>query len=450
MKRLFALLSLTVLILVSFSSCSDVVDDNVVSYDVPEDVYITFGHYEQDNNKSNGKEEIEWLVLDTKPDGKMLVISKYALDCQPFEDNCLNHDVSWKNSSLREWLNSSFLNEAFSQTEQVKICRASDGKITFLPSYDESLAEREQIFLLDIGEANLYFDSDELRQCKATDYAIARGVSYNSNNKNCAWWLRDVGNVHRTHAATVDIRGTVPSYNDSDWTIVSFDFRAVRPAMWIDFEANDFTTVGDTVDICEAKTGDYISFGCYDQDYDTENGKEAIEWLVLDVQDGKALIISKYGLDCQEYNHKYKDTTWEDCSLRYWLNNNFLNAAFTESEKMQICTTNIFSEKNPIYGTSSGNETQDKIFLLSINEVNRYFSSDEDRKCLPTPYALEQGVFATIEDDNFGYCEWWLRSLGGHSPYAAYVGCGGDVDIFGKNANYYSAVRPALWIKLNP
>ena len=74
------------------------------------------------------------------------------------------------------------------------------------------------------------------------------------------------------------------------------------------------------------KVGDYVNFGTYEQDNNTSNGKEEVEWLVLEVKDGKALIISKYALDCKPYNTGLTGATWETCTLRKWLNNNFINA----------------------------------------------------------------------------------------------------------------------------
>lgn len=77
-----------------------------------------------------------------------------------------------------------------------------------------------------------------------------------------------------------------------------------------------------------------MSFGKYEQDNNTSNGKEKIEWLVLEVKDGKALVISKYALDCKPYNTSSTNVTWETCSLRNWLNNDFINSAFSATEKL--------------------------------------------------------------------------------------------------------------------
>ena len=100
------------------------------------------------------------------------------------------------------------------------------------------------------------------------------------------------------------------------------------------------------------------------------------------------MLISKYGLDAKPYNEKITGITWESCTLRKWLNNDFLNAAFSAEERAIISKTRVTADENPEYDTSPGNDTNDKIFLLSITEVNKYFSSDEARKCAPTDYAI--------------------------------------------------------------
>lgn len=192
------------------------------------------------------------------------------------------------------------------------------------------------------------------------------------------------------------------------------------------------------------KVGNYIKFGEYEQDNNTANGKEDIEWLVLEVKDGKALVISKYALDCKPYNTISTDVTWETCTLRKWLSNDFLGSAFSAKEKAMIPTVTISADKNPDYSTNPGNATQDQVFLLSITEVNKYFSSDSARQCKPTKYAVANGAYVNSN------CWWWLRSPGDTQNYAAHVSSGGSVLCAGDYVNTGNdAVRPALWIDLN-
>ena len=195
-----------------------------------------------------------------------------------------------------------------------------------------------------------------------------------------------------------------------------------------------------------AKAGDYVFFGEYEQDNNTANGKENIEWLVLEVNDGKALVISKHALDCKLYNTSFTAVTWETCTLRKWLNNDFINVAFSADEKAMIPTVTVSADKNPEHSTNPGNATQDQVFLLSITEANKYLSSDSARQCEPTDFAVANVAW---ERDS-GNCWWWLRSPGYRQNTATYVRDDGGVVEFGLHVHYDDfAIRPALWIDLN-
>ena len=199
----------------------------------------------------------------------------------------------------------------------------------------------------------------------------------------------------------------------------------------------------------QANSVKIITFGSYEQDNNLENGKEAIEWLVLDVKDGKALVISKYALDCKQYNETYTSVTWETCTLRTWLNNDFLNSAFSESEKSKILTVTVSADSNPSYRTNPGNATKDQIFLLSITEAEKYFSYGSARECQPTAYAKAQGAWTSSSGTYAGNCWWWLRSPGWSQNNAACVSYVVNVYYDGSNVHSSSyAVRPALWIDL--
>ena len=200
-----------------------------------------------------------------------------------------------------------------------------------------------------------------------------------------------------------------------------------------------------------AEVGAYVTFGSYEQDNNASNGEEDIKWLVLDKEDNKLLLISVCALDCRPYNEIDNDITWEACTLRKWLNNYFFNNAFAEEEKAFISNTEISAEKNyyeKLYfpDMRSGNVTSDKIFLLSIDEVKKYFGSEETRQCRPTNYARKNGV--DINDN--GKCWWWLRSPGWYQNSAAHVNNNGVLtEVLGMPVDYDRyGVRPALWIEL--
>ncbi len=213
-----------------------------------------------------------------------------------------------------------------------------------------------------------------------------------------------------------------------------------------------------------ANVGDYVCYGRYEQDNDLDNGKEEIEWLVLDKKDDKVLVISKYALDCQPYNVSSSDTSWETCTLRKWLNDNFLNGAFSDEEKSNISIVNLTTVANPNDNTNQGNDTQDNVFLLDVDEANKYFTNDISisRQCEATKYAYAQGAlkcdastyYDTSSDVN-EMCWWWLRTChaveydGRHIYMGVDVRPDGDIHKSGLNVTRNNtAVRPAMWISI--
>ena len=204
--------------------------------------------------------------------------------------------------------------------------------------------------------------------------------------------------------------------------------------------------------IKNAKVGDIVYFGTYEQDNDTSNGKENIKWLVLAKEKNRILVISDKALDCQEYNSSDTSVTWETCTLRKWLNNDFINAAFSDDEKAMIPTVTVSADKNPEYDTDPGNATKDRVFLLSIVEAEKYFTSDEARMCVPTEYAISNGAWTSDSYTEGGKatCWWWLRSPGYYQYDAAFACIDGDIN---EHGNYVyggnRAVRPAMWISID-
>lgn len=199
-----------------------------------------------------------------------------------------------------------------------------------------------------------------------------------------------------------------------------------------------------------AEVRDYVTFGSYEQDNKTSNGAEPVEWRVLEIKDGKALLVSKYALDAKPYHTSFTDITWEDCSLRKWLNNDFINTAFTEEEKAMIPTVTVSADKGEDWDTDPGNETQDKVFLLSVEEVKQYFLINMlDRQCKPTEYALAKDVYVNSDWDNT--CHWWLRTPScNFQNAAAVVFSSGEIFDGGCHVYYDDfPVRPALWIELS-
>ena len=138
------------------------------------------------------------------------------------------------------------------------------------------------------------------------------------------------------------------------------------------------------------------------------------------------------------------------------MNGTFLNNAFSAEEQAQILSTKVSADKNPKLSTNPGNATTDKVFLLSINEAEKYFTNYEARKCAPTAYAIAQGAGTSDlykTSSGVATCRWWLRSPGntrGNTQVnAAFVFTDGSGPFYGEWVDVdYVCVRPAMWINL--
>ena len=197
--------------------------------------------------------------------------------------------------------------------------------------------------------------------------------------------------------------------------------------------------------LAEVTVGEKIYFGKYS--YDKNGGKKNIQWRVLEKRRNSLLLLTEYGIDAKRYHEKYKDITWENCTLRRWLNEEFLNEAFSDSEKELIQTTNVDNSQAEGYGgnAAGGNNTEDQVFLLSYKEAFKdYFSDNNSRICFPTEYAKIQGAYV---DKNTGSTWWWLRSPGHNQSSAARISSIGSAV---SNNVYYDSlcIRPALWVNL--
>ena len=217
--------------------------------------------------------------------------------------------------------------------------------------------------------------------------------------------------------------------------------------------------------------------------YDWEDGTtyhyfryEPVKWRVLETDGSTAMLLSDVALDDQMYNTEYKDTTWETSTIRSWLNGygagdnqesmdyssrNFIDSAFSKAEQDAIADTNVANDDNINYGTEGGNDTSDKLFLLSEKEactetaaVHGFASSgskcDEARRCKSSDYAKAMGVYSSTSEGYKGNCYWWLRSPGASGDNAIFVSSDGNIYSSGINVdiNYYNGVRVALNLNL--
>ena len=440
--------------------------------------YVTFGAYEQDNDLSNGKEDIEWLVL-AKNEDKLLVISRYVLDYGLYVAN--EKDVLWKDCALRAWLNGEFFTEAFNarQQEMIAVTYAEDHS-KLLNDETVGAIDTDNVFILDRFMLYTYFPASDQRLCHATAFANAQGASEEAS-ENCEWWLKSDSLEYSSIAPNKDISVYGMNYKEN-----ADMKKGIRPVILINVEetaaseavaeekynsAVAFIEAGNYMDaytllnglhykdskdlfirvesvlLSQAKAGDFVHFGAYEQDCDLFNGKESIEWLVLDKTEDKILVISRFALDNQPYNDTRADVTWETCSLRTWLNDTFLKNAFNPGEQELIIETTVQpAETNALSDRSEGNATVDRVFLLNYDEANRYFGSSAEMICEATDMCIP-AIYTYVFD--YSFAEWWLRTPGRNgSEY--YISCW--------IPNYYETnvdnsegyIRPAMWIKIDP
>ena len=408
---------------------------------------IYFGRYEQDNNLENGPEPIEWIVLDAQ-DGKSLVISKHILDSAPFHE--ARKEGNWVESSIRRQLNSGFFGDAFSKQEQNAIVSSDvdnskeQGNPVWITRAGAN--SRDYIFLMSYAEAKTFFPTDDDRTCKPTGFAVSNGVNQNSDGYSW-WWLRSVGsNRGNAFAGTVGSNGKLGNSN-----FENNRQGGLRPALWVDQEKLKLAVAqgkaSEEADLYRT-SGNVVQFGRYEQDGNAENGPEPIEWIVLDQQQNKSMLISKCGLTSEYFDRygAFGNVTWEASPLRKWLNQDFLASAFSEEEQPTIVKTyvdNSAGQGNTDYKSVWMNNTNDQVYLLSYAEINKYFPDNKSRACLPKSEVAAQTV--SVDKEN-GLCRWWLRSPGSLESQSMYVDSDGSCHSIMAHAMY--AVRPVIWVDL--
>lgn len=218
---------------------------------------------------------------------------------------------------------------------------------------------------------------------------------------------------------------------------------------------------------------DNIYFGTYQQSSDGSGGynTDPIKWRVLENANGQLFLLSDQNLDVFQYHVDYESVTWEKSTMRSWLNgygaaqntggssgtdytsDNFIGTAFSEKEQKAIAETEVVNDDNPTHGTEGGNNTTDKIFLLSIAEANSgsYFADNSSRIATNTAYVAGGGKIGSSYMNGVGEAGyWWLRSPGDLDHRAAGVSVDGGVGSYGFYVSFDSiAVRPAFNLDLN-
>ncbi len=337
--------------------------------------------------------------------------------CGANELDAIQKDIIYKSASASMKFDLlSDLESAIKKFRQIPEWRDSEGKIREceerIKYLEERTRKRKKIKLIVLLALFVIISAN----------TVFKLIIEPNNKYNDALAQKEAGNIVEAYEALLDLNGYKDSAEQAEAFYDEYKFEKLKTA----------------------KLGDHVRFGRYEQDGDITNGKEKIEWLVLEIKDGKALIISKYLLDCREYDTGDVGINWGSSSVRAWLNNEFLSSAFSEEELSRILVTEISADPNPTHKADQGDATEDRIFLLSVAEANKYFPSNMARRCKATAYTRAKGV-EVIESCG----DWWLRTIGINGERAAVVSLYGSILDFGYNFNNPNyAIRPALWIDL--
>lgn len=406
---------------------------------------VFFGSYEQDSNFENGKEPIEWIVVDRK-EGEAKLLSKYVLDVKPYYLN--NQKGSYKKSYLRYWMNTVFYNVAFDKNEKNKILYKEFESKSKKDVYD---------YVLPYGDIKNENRSEGYGKLDArmTDYVLHMNVNHIKEQKNDNYRLENDYYINDNYISESRI-------NQS-----GINAQGVRPCIWLkvdgiseviktdkkngydyDKEVENYYNILSRRDSKKAyslseiekakrvseydnksnvEQFDTVLFGEYEQDNNIENGKEAIEWLVLDRDEESALLLSKYILDNASYHTNKEMVGWDKSAIRLWCNSYFINEAFGDykdyilESRIKNLTSAKTQERFSNYKNIRVPDTNDKVYLMSMDEARFYFGYDTNELIDNVKLATTQTDFAksTHTEWKENYITWydenqhyWLRTIG--------------------------------------
>ena len=452
------------------------------------------------NSKCFKVEPIKWRVISVDENDAFLLAEK-CLDSQPY--NKEETAVTWETCSLRTWLNNDFFNRAFSSEEQAVI-KETTVVNNDTPNSDNDKKDiintSDKIYLLSLAESqNVKYGFSE--GYNVTNQAReAEITSYGNGGHYYEWWLRNSSMSNPSCVYTVEQNGEIDdnALCDNDAGNVG-----VRPVLHINLDTS-LWKLDENVTAKEKfiSTWDVISFGSYPQRkyipkrapanpvsgeiYTDSDGTrmvykewkesvlksgtpddgeyikiphneyfkfEPIKWCVLSVNGNDAFILAEKCLDYQKYNKKQDAVTWENCTLRAWLNSTFLNNAFTSEERSAIQSTSVINKDNIYYkndgngNPKGGNDTTDSLYLLSLDEAENGTYGFWGKESL-TRIVKKTAYVKTCEMTG-DVTNWWLRSPGEYNICALNVADDGYILYGGYYVDYNSGIRPVLHLKLN-
>ena len=237
---------------------------------------------------------------------------------------------------------------------------------------------------------------------------------------------------------SVKYKKAVNYYNAGDYTSAAILFRELG-------DYKNSASLLETIRFYGLSEGDTVSFGYYY--YNTALVKNPIEWIVLESDEKSVLLISKYVLDVQMYNEKHISVTWEASDLRAWLNDTFLSEAFPPAEQKLILLSELTNPDTAFQHTDGGADTQDKVFILSCEEAEKYLVGRNYAVGLPSPYVTGLGIYT--DDEGSGACWYWLRTPGSSQSNAAKMNYDGTVNYTGAMIHFTKyGVRPCIRVSI--
>lgn len=392
-------------------------------------------------------EPIEWEVVDTKGD-RILVVSCEGL----FSDFYNMHQgmCTWESCTLRSDLNSDYYDLWFTEEEKEKIFETHlENPDNTLYGTDGGHTTRDRLFILSVDEVLKYFPEQDDRKLMGAGYLSRGSSAYNP------WWVRNPGKDINS-ALYVDEDGVVSYENSMDMEMgvgtALAGYFMVRPAMWI---KNDVAAVKETTTVpakeisysklAGVKQGDIVEFGRYEQDNNTANGSENIEWVVLKVTEydsaKKLTLISKNCLDSvciTRSNYGYN--LWYDCVARDWLNDTFYTGAFNTEERNMI-NPNLMETVDRTQTPNKTVKTSDNVILLNKEQYETYSNIPAVSEFSPSAYALEKDSYID---------SWWLADTF-YSEYFSdnnYV-VNSDGEVKTRMQKFAQYVRPVITITVD-
>lgn len=305
---------------------------------------------------------------------------------------------------------------------------------------------------------------------KVTDDKIKVTLKATQNAESYEIYLLEPGSEDYIKAAVVKKDGTVKrSYTFTDLSEGEYKVkvRAYNGETCSKYSSVKKAVIKSEYDFTDAKKGDIIQFGRYEQDNKKKNGKERLEWVVLEKNDSGLLLLSKDIIDCVPFHDVSEDAVWESSSIRKWLNKTFYGSAFNTTESNMIKKLTIDNGKGmKTLSTEKigGVSTKDKVFLLSLADAQSEdygFSGgavyyDEKLRAAGTKYSIARGlaVFShENEGDNYGTTDgepsgaWWLRDPGLTGKRGTTIDAQGDWSTTTPYTGTDVGVRPAIFIK---